>query len=641
MSMVPHYPGAPPIAMDVESIYVNNPPMGHPHPTHLQSQLIQPQPLAQYQPAPHPSPIMQQQQQQQLSIIPTHNALGEEEDDQDLGQIVNGEPPYQCKICGKGFAIPARLQRHHRVHTGEKPFKCEYCEKTFSVKENLNVHRRIHTKERPYKCNICGRAFEHSGKLHRHMRTHTGERPHKCEVCGKTFVQSGQLVIHMRAHTGEKPYTCEYCQKGFTCSKQLKVHIRTHTGEKPYECDVCGKTFGYNHVLKMHKMSHLGEKLYKCTLCEEFFNSRKALDRHIRDHSGSGRPRKQQQAAASMQKPEAWKPAPATAESEGENSTPPTNYSPSSSSSRESDCSDQPLTFRDFGKIPDSSKHDGINIPSPDVYNTNSNSSCPGTDNFGSRSPGYVSDDSGRGASPISDTLSPPRSPNSSGPAVTPPNIMDGPPATLGPRHMENYNMLLHRIYPGLTMPKAESSPYGNFSDMHSYNGMPGNPYEKPKYATFTSESGEKLTVPYELLLSLQGKSGQDYFQGRPFIIEQETLRRQQQQIEEHFLREETRRRREQSFIESVQRILEALIGVERLQRMGHPHTSVDDILKKTLTLMGSQPCKEPSLTPMDRVKVNLRLLLECSVPDQDMWSKFGWRGKPIEDIVSEFLNFC
>lgn len=202
----------------------------------------------------------------------------------------DGEDPYPCNICGKTFAVPARLTRHYRTHTGEKPYKCEYCNKSFSVKENLSVHRRIHTKERPYKCDVCGRAFEHSGKLHRHMRIHTGERPHKCSVCAKTFIQSGQLVIHMRTHTGEKPYVCTECKKGFTCSKQLKVHTRTHTGEKPYTCDICSKAFGYNHVLKLHQVSHYGEKVYKCTICNETFGSKKTMELHIKKHPESPTP---------------------------------------------------------------------------------------------------------------------------------------------------------------------------------------------------------------------------------------------------------------------------------------------------------------------------------------------------------------
>ncbi|XP_016971546.1 Krueppel homolog 1-like isoform X1 [Drosophila rhopaloa] len=204
-----------------------------------------------------------------------------------LANVAAGADPYQCNVCQKTFAVPARLIRHYRTHTGERPFECEFCHKLFSVKENLQVHRRIHTKERPYKCDVCGRAFEHSGKLHRHMRIHTGERPHKCSVCEKTFIQSGQLVIHMRTHTGEKPYKCPEpgCGKGFTCSKQLKVHSRTHTGEKPYHCDICFRDFGYNHVLKLHRVQHYGSKCYKCTICDETFKSKKEMEAHIKGHA--------------------------------------------------------------------------------------------------------------------------------------------------------------------------------------------------------------------------------------------------------------------------------------------------------------------------------------------------------------------
>lgn len=74
------------------------------------------------------------------------------------------EDPYQCNICSKTFAVPARLTRHYRTHTGEKPFQCEYCSKSFSVKENLSVHRRIHTKERPYKCEVSCRNEHSSSK---------------------------------------------------------------------------------------------------------------------------------------------------------------------------------------------------------------------------------------------------------------------------------------------------------------------------------------------------------------------------------------------------------------------------------------------------------------------------------------------
>lgn len=47
--------------------------------------------------------------------------------------------PYECDVCKKTFAVPARLVRHYRTHTGERPFGCDFCPKMFSVKENLQV----------------------------------------------------------------------------------------------------------------------------------------------------------------------------------------------------------------------------------------------------------------------------------------------------------------------------------------------------------------------------------------------------------------------------------------------------------------------------------------------------------------------
>ncbi|CAL4120818.1 unnamed protein product, partial [Meganyctiphanes norvegica] len=564
-NMMPHSPqgiGAVPYPADLNSITMNNPAFMQQQQQHF----------------------LQQQQQQQSPMMPIQESVAETGE----GNLtVGGEPPYQCKICMKVFAIPARLQRHHRVHTGEKPFKCEYCEKTFSVKENLNVHRRIHTKERPYKCNICDRAFEHSGKLHRHMRTHTGERPHKCSECGKTFVQSGQLVIHMRAHTGEKPYTCDYCQKGFTCSKQLKVHIRTHTGEKPYECDVCGKTFGYNHVLKMHKMSHLGEKLYKCTLCDEIFNSRKTLDRHIKDHGQESKPSRKMQVS----------PPASTSHEDTESSG--SNSSRSSPSWDSGDSQDQ-QPFRGSRRLSECSTGSGY---SSDGYIAGK------FESLRSGSPGYISDDSGRGASPTGDSNTPPRSPTAfpgatSPGSLTPPHMMESPMYIDNTPPRKYYSQLL-KPFPQMISGKSEHS------KVHQDVVM------------ITTPSGERVMYPIDLqmLLALTGRDRGDFKRA-----EEEAQRREKQKTQEE-------QARQQEFLNSVIKVFKTILGGrEGLEPLGYPHVPVDTLIINLLKKLNLQACKEPSLSSMDRIKVNLRMVLENIVPN----AMINWKEKSIEDIVLE-----
>ncbi|MCL4139225.1 UNVERIFIED_CONTAM: hypothetical protein GTU68_035186 [Idotea baltica] len=467
----------------------------------------------------------------------------------------------------------------------------------FAVLARLLRHLRVHTGEKPFKCNICNRAFEHSGKLHRHMRTHTGERPHRCGLCGKTFVQSGQLVIHMRAHTGEKPYTCDYCHKGFTCSKQLKVHTRTHTGEKPYECDVCGKTFGYNHVLKMHKMSHLGEKLYKCTLCEEFFNSRKALDRHIKGHD--------EDPFASLNGKEGSKEKGSKPPKKGPRAAPNMSIPP-------------PLCSlpQDY----DGAGMDHLRLLDP---------GHPAHPRYPVGRRGVVP---GQSCSP----LTPPRSPEC---PASPLPLSQPPP--LVSKSQVSYSMSWAKSAADKWDPLSPlpfALPPGHYPPAGSLPPPPPPP-DPSQLAFFTTVSGERIACPAHHVIRLPGPAHSFAPDASDLHKEFQESLQIRQELKDRLRFEEQRKQRESSFFTSVLKVMESCIGPERLQKLGYPEHSIDEVIINTLKLMGTTPCWEPSLAPMDRIKVNLRLLLECCVPDQDLWNKFGWRGKSIEDIVSEFLS--
>lgn len=41
--------------------------------------------------------------------------------------VLAGDKPYRCNVCGAQFNRPANLKTHSRIHSGEKPYRCDTC----------------------------------------------------------------------------------------------------------------------------------------------------------------------------------------------------------------------------------------------------------------------------------------------------------------------------------------------------------------------------------------------------------------------------------------------------------------------------------------------------------------------------------
>ncbi|XP_014669079.1 PREDICTED: zinc finger protein 226-like [Priapulus caudatus] len=138
-----------------------------------------------------------------------------------------------------------------------KPHRCNNCGISYKHANHLSNHMKTHTQDLPYKCHICGLGFVVNFKYQRHMQKfHSGEtmhdRPFKCDVCGSGFKQRNHLVQHNRTHTGEKPYKCGVCGTAFALLGNLNYHMRIHGNLKPYNCDVCCQSFRSSTHLKHH-----------------------------------------------------------------------------------------------------------------------------------------------------------------------------------------------------------------------------------------------------------------------------------------------------------------------------------------------------------------------------------------------------
>ncbi|XP_071055008.1 zinc finger protein 28-like [Onthophagus taurus] len=117
------------------------------------------------------------------------------------------------------------------------------------------------------------------------------ERKYKCEICNKKFLGNNDLRKHYRIHTNERPYVCNECNRGFRQAGSLKNHIASQhspglQSSEIYICNFCEKAFPIKERLRLHLRVHTGHKPYSCDMCDKTFARGGQLVQHKRSHSG-------------------------------------------------------------------------------------------------------------------------------------------------------------------------------------------------------------------------------------------------------------------------------------------------------------------------------------------------------------------
>ncbi|CAG9771080.1 unnamed protein product [Ceutorhynchus assimilis] len=123
-------------------------------------------------------------------------------------------------------------------------------------------------------------------KTTNNLKTTIKERKYECTICIKNFLSSNDLRKHVRVHTDERPYICNECQQAFRQAVTLKNHILSKHCKLNgfFHCDICSRSFALKGRLKLHMRTHTGEKPYSCEHCSKTFARKGQLQQHMRVH---------------------------------------------------------------------------------------------------------------------------------------------------------------------------------------------------------------------------------------------------------------------------------------------------------------------------------------------------------------------
>lgn len=136
---------------------------------------------------------------------------------------------YKCTKCEYTTLKPRYLQLHRQVHEGDMPFICRYCRRGFTKVRFLRKHDRNNRyciKNYRIKCSVCFKAFptQHEQQEHEKTCKHPG---YQCFICRiYTTNLKCSMKMHMRSHSKEKLFPCYFCSSSYTRIRTLEHHLK-------------------------------------------------------------------------------------------------------------------------------------------------------------------------------------------------------------------------------------------------------------------------------------------------------------------------------------------------------------------------------------------------------------------------------
>lgn len=196
-----------------------------------------------------------------------------------------------------------------RCHTGEKPFQCIVCGRGFAQKSNVKKHMQAH-KVWPEGPNNPPMPSNHTTSRSRNNSASSSLGTPRDDECmqenDSIHINDNNNNINNNTGTAlgpsndrkndgndifaENRYSCSYCQFNGRTYFELKSHLTIHKREKVFKCIVssCGKTFSGSDLQGFldHVTGHK-DLIYHCHLCSGQFYSLDEFGEHQKHHSST------------------------------------------------------------------------------------------------------------------------------------------------------------------------------------------------------------------------------------------------------------------------------------------------------------------------------------------------------------------